>query len=98
MTSIVLPREPVPGDIFTGQVTHEYTDHPGFLVSAEIPLFLPFAAMEAEQRDSVGRWVECEVIEVVREKRAVVVRPVEWLDSEEKRQASLQRTHKHWYP
>ena len=69
-------------------------------MSADIPLFLPLRFLDqgdAANADSlVGRWVECEVTEVVHEKRAVVVRPVAWLDSDDERRESYKRTGHFW--
>jgi hypothetical protein len=100
MTSIVLPREPRTGDFFTGQVTRRCRDHRYLLVWAEIPLHLPLSLLGDQVVDPdslVGQWVECEVVEVVREKQVVVVRPLVWPKTDEEIRASQQKNYDYWW-
>jgi hypothetical protein len=66
---------------------------------AGIPLDLPQSFLPEPAFNLttfIGRWVECEVILVDKAKRAVVVRPVTWLDTVDERRQSIERTDEFW--
>lgn len=96
-----LPREPRVGDFFLGEVTACYKQHRGLLVSApEFPLYMPLELIE-DMRASppnglIGKWVECEIVGIVTEKRAIVVRPIAWFDSERETTESYNRVRAYW--
>jgi ribosomal protein S1 len=98
--SRILPREPRIGDVFTGEVTHRFRNHPGLLVDyVGLVLFLPLEYIDQNEPNHdalVGRWVECEVAYIDDNKRAVVVRPIAWLNTDDERRASYERTTRFW--
>ena len=98
--SNLLPREPRKGDLFFGNVTSRHPDHPGLNVSAAIPLFMPIKLLDETSASNpeqlIGRWVECEAVEVVVEKRVILVRPIRWLHTENQRNASYERVRRYW--
>ncbi len=100
----LLPREPRVGDPFTCVVERVWPNQRGLRISAAgrgagFPLELPqsFLPEPASSLTTfIGRWVECEVILVDHAKRAVVVRPVSWLDTVDERRLSSERTDEFW--
>lgn len=100
----LLPREPRVGDPFTGVVEDVWLNHRGLRISAVgrvagYPLHLPQSLLPesaSSLSEFVGRWVECEVTLVDKAKRAVVVRPVAWLDTVDERRRSTESTDDFW--
>ncbi len=99
--SRVLPREPRKGDFFLGEVTSCCTHPRGLVVSApEFPLYMPIELIDetraSKPTELIGKWVECEVVRVVIEKRAIAVQPVAWFDSERETTECYNRVREYW--
>ena len=99
--STVLPREPHEGDLFLGEVTAFCTHPCGLVISApEFPLYMPIELLDethaSQPTELIGKWVECQVVRVVVEKRAIAVRPIAWLDSEQDTTECYNRVREYW--
>lgn len=98
-SSRVLPRAPRIGDPFLGEIVRVYRDHPGLLISAAVPLYLPIDLLLggiADNASLIGRWLECEVVRIDEKKRCIVVRQTAWADTDDLRRESQLKIAEYW--